>query len=152
MRRSTLALLLALGVIAPLAAQSVVQPTISGNEVLLTQQGPGGTGNFIGINTISNRRLFTTVSGTGAVTTTLKGGTTMWVGAAPTTWAGVLPSPVAEGIEVKLTTDTTLTSMVTVTPGGSDSIHAAYSAQTLTALTPVVFQYHVSDTTWYRTQ
>jgi hypothetical protein len=143
---------LALGVIAPLAAQSVVQPTISGNEVLLTQQGPGGAGNFIGINTISNRSLMTTVSGTGAATSVAKGGTLMWIGAAPTTWAVTLPSPVAEGTKVELDTDTTLTTMVTVTAGGSDSMHAAYSAQTLTALTPVVFQYHVSDTTWYRTQ
>lgn len=137
---------------AALAQTGVVQNTISTNEVFRAAQGPGGPEAWIGIQTIRNGQHLLTTSGSGAATSTAAGGTLMWIGTAPTTWAVTLPSPAFAGEQVRLTTDTTLTTMVTVTAGGSDSLHATYNSQTLTALTPVVFQYRMADTTWYRIQ
>jgi hypothetical protein len=63
-----------------------------------------------------------------------------------------LPSPAFDGETVTLTTDTTLTSMVTVTAGSGQTLHATYNSQTLTALTPVIFQFLASSKVWYRTK
>lgn len=137
--------------VSPALAQ-IEQNQVSGNETFVAAQGPGGPSNFIGINTIRNGSQFVTTTQTGAATSTAVGGTLMWIGTAPTTWAVTLPAPAFDGEAVQLTTDTTLTTMVTVTAGTGQSLHATYASQTLTALTPVVFQYKASNSTWYRTK
>lgn len=152
MRKLLIALFVALGALVPIAYAQVVQNTITGKEVWVAAQGPGGPGNFIGIDTVRNGLSTNIATGSGAATSTAVGGVLMWNGTAPTTWAVTLPSPAFGGEEVILSTDTTLTSMVTVTAGGSNSLHASYTSQTLTALTPVIFFYKASTTTWYRIQ
>lgn len=135
-----------------LAAQPVVQNTISGNEVWSAAQGPGGQSQWLGINTVRNGQALTLKSGSGAATSTATGGVLFWAGTAPTTWAVTLPSPAYAGESVTLVTDTTLTTMVTVTAGSGQTLHATYTSQTLTALTPVVFYFNAATSVWYRTQ
>ncbi len=135
-----------------LAAQPVVQNTISGNEVWVASQTPGGQGQWIGIDTVRDGERLILQSGAGAATATATGGVLYWVGTAPTTWAITLPSPAFGGELVTLATDTTLTTMVTVTAGSGDTLHATYNSQTLTALAPVIFIYKASSKIWYRIQ
>lgn len=141
-----------MGLAAPSIAQSVIQTQINGNIVFPGSIGPGGPGWLVGADTIRNGTQFTTTTQTGAATSTASGGTLMWISTAPTTWAVTLPLNPFAGERVTLTTDTTLTSMVTVTANTLDTLHATYNSQTLTALTPVVFQYQLSSRTWFRTQ
>jgi hypothetical protein len=130
--------------------QPVTQNAVSGNECWSAAQGPGGPSQWLCIPTVRNGSDLTLVSGSGAFTSTATGGTLYWVGTAPTTWAVTLPSPAFDGQIVRLDTDTTLTTRVTVTAGSGSTLAAAYSSQTLTALTPVDFQYDAPSTTWYR--
>ena len=141
--------LLALAI--PSSAQ-VVQNNVTGNEVWVAGQGPGGPGNFLNIGGVSNRAAITLVSGSGAATTTMTQAqsTLMWTGTAPTTWAVTLPSPAYDGQIVTLGTDTTLTTMVTVTAGSGQTLSATYNSQTLTAVTSVEFQFVFSSLKWFR--
>jgi len=143
---------LAVGLVAPLAyAQSVVQTQINANTVVKAVQGPGGSEAWMTVDTIRNSGLFTSTTGqTGAATSTAAGGTLYWIGTAPTTWAVTLPLNPTDGELVTLDTDTTLTTMVTVTANTGDTLHATYASQTLTALTPVTFQYQLSSRAWFR--
>ena len=126
---------LVVGLLAPLAvlAQTIVQTAISGNEVWVVGQGPGGPSSYIAINTVRGSQPITTKSGTGAATSTATPGTLCWVSTAPTTWAVTLPAAPADGTVVRLCTDTTLTTMVTVTAGSGDTLTTTFSSQTLTA-------------------
>ena len=141
--------LLALAI--PSSAQ-VVQNNVTGNEVWVAGQGPGGPGNFLNIGGVSNRAAITLVSGAGAVVTTMTQAqsTLMWTGTAPTTWAVTLPVPAYDGQIVTLGTDTTLTTMVTVTAGSGHTLSATYASQTLTAVTSVEFQFVFSSLKWFR--
>jgi hypothetical protein len=146
---------LVVGALLALAIPSsgqVVQNQVTGNEVWVAGQGPGGAGNFLNIGGVSNRAAMTLVSGSGAATTTMTQAqsTLMWTGAAPTTWAVTLPSPAYDGQIVTLGTDTTLTTMVTVTAGSGQTLSATYNSQTLTAVTSVEFQYTNATTKWFR--
>lgn len=133
-------------------AQSVVQPTLSGNETWNVGQGPGGPGGFITSNMVRNSTTFATTSGSGAATSTGTGGTLLWTSTAPTTWAVTLPATPADGTSQCLSTDTTLTSRVTVTAASGDTLSATFASQTVTAFTPVCWQYVYSSKTWYRTR
>jgi hypothetical protein len=134
-------------------AQPIVQNQISGNEVLQTAQGVGGTGSYIGIDTIRGTEPITTKSGSGAATSTATNGTLCWVGTAPTTWAVTLPAAPPNGTYLRLCTDTTLTTMVTVTAGAGDTLTTAYTSQTLTANTSTpAWQYYSTTKIWYRIQ
>lgn len=95
-----------------------------------------------------------TVSGTGAAVNVLtQPGTYVWVGTAPTTWAVTLPPNPANGDAVHLTTDTTLTTKVTVTAATDDTLVAAISNITLTANTTVAgWRFYAPSRTWYRIQ
>lgn len=125
--------------------------SLSGQEVMLAQQGVGGPGFFVEVNTLRNAQEVATTSGSGAATSVLtSGGTILWLSTAPTTWAVTLPSAPADGTHVVISTDTTLTSMVTVTAGGTDTLNATYNSQTLTAVTSVEFVYVAASTKWYR--
>lgn len=134
-------------------AQTVVQTSITGNEVWQVGQGPGGPGAFIGINTVRGSTNIVGKSGSGSATSTGIAGTTVWVGTAPTTWTITLPSAPANGTISRYTTDTTLTTMVTVQAGSGDTMSGTFSSQTLTANTTVVaWQYLASTKIWYRIQ
>lgn len=152
MKRFLLAALIA-GAAVAASAQPIGQNAVSGNECWNAGQGPGGpsTG-FVCINLVRNGTSITLASGSGAATTTMTQGTgtLMWTGTAPTTWAVTLPSPAFDGEIVTIGTDTTLTTLVTVTAGGSDSLSATFSSQTITASTSVAWQYKRSTTKWYR--
>ena len=151
MKKLLLSGALLLGFIAPAMAQ--VQPQISGTTIFHGAISPGGTGYDYSLDTIRNGFQFVTTTGqTGAATSTAAGGNLFWVGTAPTTWAVTLPLKPFAGEVVQVTTDTTLTSMVTVTANTGDTLHATYNSQTLTALTPVAFQYQLSSKTWFRIQ
>jgi hypothetical protein len=138
--------------IAAYAYAQIEQNSVTGNETWVAAQGPGGPGNWINIDTVRNGRTLKTLSGTGAVATTATGGTLFWIGTAPTSWTVTLPSPAFAGELVALSTDTTLTSMVTVAAGSGQSLDFTYSSATLTAATQAIFQYRNANTTWYRLQ
>jgi hypothetical protein len=132
-------------------AQPIVNTAISGNEVLQVAQGPGGPGGFLGINTLRGSMPITTKSGSGAATSTATIGTLCWVSTAPTTWAVTLPAAPADGAIVRLCTDTTLTTMVTVTAGSGDTLTTTFASQTLTANASwPAWQYLASTKIWYR--
>lgn len=134
-------------------AQPVVQNAISGNEVIQTAQGPGGTGGFLAINNIRGSEPIATQSGSGAAVATAVPGTLCWVSTAPTTWAVTLPAAPVDGAFVRLCSDTTLTTMVTVTAGSGDTLTTAFTSQTITAnVSYPTWQYKASTKIWYRIQ
>lgn len=151
MRRILLACALVGALVAPAFAQ-VVQNQLSGNEVWSAAQGPGGPSNFLSVQSVRNSSALILVSGSGAATTTMTAqqSTLMWKGTAPTTWAITLPPLPIDGQSVQVGTNTTLTTMVTVTAAAGTTLSATYASQTLTAVTSIEFQYSLADTTWYR--
>ncbi len=155
MRKWLLRAAVGVGLLTPLAllAQTVVQSTISGNEIFRTQNGVGGTGGFIAINTVRNSTNIVAKSGSGAATSIGTGGTLVWVSTAPTTWAITLPTAPANGTIQLVTSDTTLTSLVTVTAGTGDTMTTTFTSQTITANSTIVgWQYLASTKIWYRIQ
>lgn len=134
-------------------AQTITQTSISGNEVWVVGQGPGGPSSYITINTVRGSEPLTTKSDSGAATSTATSGSLCWVGTAPTTWAVTLPSAPADGTFVRLCSDTTLTTMVTVTAGSGDTLTTTFASQTLTANASFpTWQYKASSKIWYRIQ
>jgi len=128
--------------------------TLAGTEVLEVQEGVGGISAFVGVNVVRNSRSLDIVSGSGAATTTMTADQSalMWHGTAPTTWGVTLPTPAGDGQVVTIGTDTTLTTMVTVTAPAGSTLNATYNSQTLSAVTSVEFMYDLPTTTWYRTR
>lgn len=145
---------LAMGELLSVAVKSqpITQNAVSGNECWSAAQGPGGSSSWLCLGTVRNGMDLTLKSGSGAATSTATGGALYWTGAAPTTWAITLPSPAFEGEAVELGTDTTLTTMVTVTAGTGQTLNATYNSQTLTLNSPVRFVYKASTAKWYRIQ
>lgn len=139
---------------APAGAQQVTQNAISGNECWNAGQGPGGPGQFLCINQVRNGQSTAAVTGSGAVVTnaTQAQSALIWSGTAPTTWTINLPVPAFDGEIFVISTDTTLTSLVTVAVAAGATMNQAYSAQTLTANTSVFFRYSAATLKWYRTQ
>lgn len=151
MKHALIAALLWVG--AASAAFAQVANNLSGNETWQAGQGPGGPGAYITADMVRNSAQVTTTSGSGAATSTGTGGTLIWTGTAPTTWAVTLPRNPPDGTIQRITTDTTLTTLVTVTAASGDTLVAAFASQTLTANTTVVaWQYNRPNTTWYRVQ
>ncbi len=136
-----------------LVAQPIAQNQFSGNECWNAGQGPGGpsTG-FLCSAQVRNGTDLAVFSGAGAVVTQalFTNSTMMWTGTAPTTWAITLPSPSFDGQIVTVGTDTTLTTMVTVTAGAGQTLAAAFAAQTITAGTSVEFQFDQTLLKWFR--
>jgi hypothetical protein len=129
---------------------------VSGNECWNAGQGPGGpsTGALC-LNMVRNGQAFTTFSGSGAQTTTAtqNNATMMWTGTAPTTWAITLPNPAFDGEIIEISTDTTLTTNVTVTAGTTpqnQTLAAAYSSQTISAGASVEFRFSYPALKWWR--
>lgn len=134
-------------------AQGVYQSAISGNEAWSVAQGAGGPSQWININTVRGSAPITTTSGSGAATSTATPGTLCWVSTAPTTWAVTLPAAPADGTIVRLCSDTTLTTLVTVTAGTGDTLTTTYASQTITANASFpAWQYKASTKIWYRVQ
>ena len=134
-------------------AQTVIQNQISGNEVWRAAQGPGGPEQFINIDNVRGSEPIATKSGSGAATSTATLGSLCWVGTAPTTWAVTLPAAPPNGSFVRLCSDTTLTTLVTVTAGSGDTLTTTFSSQTLTANASFpTWQYFASTKIWYRIQ
>jgi len=136
-----------------LALGQVVQNQITGSEVWTVAQGPGGPGSFISIDSVRGSAPITTKSGSGAATSTATPGTLCWVSTAPTTWAVTLPAAPVNGAIVRLCSDTTLTTMVTVTAGSGDTLTTTFNSQTITANASFpAWQYLASTKIWYRVQ
>lgn len=135
-------------------AQPVTQNNVSGNECWNAGQGPGGPSSFLCINLIRNGSGMRIISGSGAVatSTTQADGTLMWSSTAPITWAVTLPSPAFDGQLVTLATDTTLTTLVTVTAGSGQTLNQTYNSQTISANASVEFRFNFAGLKWYRTQ
>jgi hypothetical protein len=136
-------------------AQPVTQNNVSGNECWNAGQGPGGPSQFLCINLVRNGSALTVVSGAGAFVTTATNAnsTLMWSGAAPTTWAITLPNPAFDGEIITVGTDTTLTTMVTVTAGTSpqnQTLPVAFAAQTISVGTTVEWQFNFAALKWFR--
>lgn len=160
MKKLLLAVGLVLGLCAPTLSQSISYPTMTGTQCWSAGQGISGPSawfcsqliiDYINANSL-NQTSITTKSGTGSATSTATPGTLVWVGTAPTTWTITLPSGPVNGTIVRVTTDTTLTSMVTVQAGSGDTMQASYASQTLSANTTVAWQYVASSKIWYKVQ
>jgi hypothetical protein len=107
------------------------------------------------LNIVRNGQALNTFSGSGAFTTaaTQANAMLMWTGTAPTTWAITLPNPAFDGELLEVSTDTTLTTMVTVTAGTTpqnQTLAAAFASQTVTAGTSVEFRFSYPLLKWYR--
>ena len=144
---------LALAFAGGVLAQQLSSPTLTGNEVIVGEiGGPGGGSLFIPIGQLRNATGLKTFSGSGAQTYQMlnSDSTLFWISTAPTTWTITTPVAPYDGQILQLATDTTLTSMVTVTPATGQTLQAAFSAQTLTAGTSLEWMYVLATTKWQR--
>lgn len=147
------ALLCAFTTFAVAQIGSVVQNQVSGLECWNAGQGPGGpSSGYICTFLIRNGSALKLFSGSGAQTysATQLDSTLYWVGTAPTTWAITLPTPAFDGEIIQIATDTTLTTLVTVTAGAGQTMNAAFASQTISANTSVEFQFSFGTLKWYR--
>jgi hypothetical protein len=140
-----------------LVAQPVAQNNVSGNECWNAGQGPGGPSQFLCINLVRNGAALSVISGSGAATTlaTQQQGTLMWSGTAPTTWTITLPNPAFDGEIVRVSTDTTLTTLVTVQAAATPQnqvMSAAVSGITVAVGTTSAWQFNFAALKWFRLQ
>jgi hypothetical protein len=136
-------------------AQSIVPNNVSGNECWNAGQGPGGpsTG-FMCLYLSRNGAGMVTQSGSGAATRTAtqQESTVAWKGTAPTTWNVTFPNPAFHGQIMTLTTDTTLTTLVTTTAASTpqaQTINGSLSGATISAGASKEWQFNFPDLTWY---
>lgn len=133
-------------------AQQLISLTLTGNEVIVAAVGgPGGPSIFIPVSEIRNATALKLFSGAGTqtYTATNNDSTLYWVGAAPTTWTVTTPAAPYDGEIITLASDTTLTTLVTLTANTGQSLNTTYASQTITAKTSVEFQYSLTTTKWY---
>lgn len=150
--------LLAGAVIAALAGtlaigQNIVQNQLSGNECWNTGQGPGGPSfGWVCMYSARNGTALKTFSGSGVQTYTAQvtDSTLYWTGTAPTSWTITTPPSPFDGEILQIATDTTLTTLVTLTANSGQTLNTTYSAQTLSAKTSVEFQYSLATSKWYQ--
>src|SRR5229473_4367960 len=143
----------ALAFIGGVWAQQLSSPNLTGNEVLVgAVGGPGGPSLFIPVGELRNATGMKTFSGSGAQTYQMlpSDSTLFWIGAAPTTWTITTPVAPYDGQILQLATDTTLTTIVTLTAATGQSLQAAFSSQTVTAGTSLEWQYTIATTKWQR--
>jgi len=147
------AVIAVLGLIGGLYAQQLISTTLTGNEVVVAAiGGPGGPSVFVPTGQLRNAAGMKTFSGSGAQTYQMlpSDSTLFWIGTAPTTWTITTPVAPYDGQILQLATDTTLTTMVTLTAATGQSLQAAFSSQTLTAGTSLEWQYVIATTKWQR--
>lgn len=156
MRKWLLRAAIALGLIAApvvlLAQTTVYLLNLNGTETIeITIGGGGGSGVYTTTGAIRNGTSFKTFSGSGAQTYTalISDSTLYWVGTAPSSWTITTPAKPFDGEILTLATDTTLTSMVTLTANTGQSLNSSYTNQTISAKGSVEFQYSVATTKWY---
>jgi hypothetical protein len=133
-------------------AQPVTFNNLSGNECWPAGLGPGGPAAYLCSGIVRNGTAMTLFSGSGAVvtTTTTAQSTLYWVGTAPTTWAITLPPSPFDGEVITVATNTTLTTLVTVTPASGTTLDGTFNNQTITANTSAEFQFSFGTLKWYR--
>lgn len=155
--------LVALAVAA--AAQSVVQDQVSGNEVWVAQQGPGGPSNYISMNMVSGRVPHTTalpLSGnitlcSAANTPPVCDGGNFLVTPAPTgTIVITLPAnPFPDGGIMgicNVTGGAWAATSITVVGNTGQTSPVNNNITTLGAGTCARYQFNLANTTWYRVQ
>lgn len=150
MKRLLLALGFALALCAGAQAQ---QPT--GTECWPVTPGTGAVGQNLCINQVRNGQALTVVSGSGAATTIASRDQSMlmWTSTAPTTWTVTLPNPAFDGEIFEVSTDTTLTTLVTVQAASApqnQTMSATFSGQTLTAATSAEWRFSLGSLKWFR--
>jgi len=148
--------LLAGVVIAALAGaaygQAIINRSLNGTTTIEgSMNGPGGQLQDITVAQVRNATALKTFSGSGAQTYTasVNDSTLYWVGTAPTTWTITTPALPNDGEIITLATDTTLTTMVTLTANTGQSLNSTYTNQTISAKGSVEFQYSLATTKWY---
>ena len=146
------------GLLTPLALWAQTSTFIlnlTGNEIIEASYGsggPGGTGfntTIYALRNATGMKTFSSLTGVQTYQALVTDSTLYWVGTAPTSWTITTPAKPVDGEILTIATDTTLTSMVTLTANTGQSLNSSYSSQTLTAKTSVEFQYSLATTTWY---
>ena len=133
--------------------QQITSTTLTGNEVIVAAiGGPGGSSLFVPISEMRNATALKLFSGAGTptYTATTNDSTLYWVGAAPTSWTITTPATPWDGEILQIGTDTTLTTMVTLTANTGQTLSSTFSSQTVTANTAVEWQYNLANTSWKR--
>ena len=146
------AVIAALAVIGSLWAQGGSQ-TLTGNEVVqFAIGGPGGSIVVVPVSQLRNATGQKLFSGAGAQTYTALTTDSLlyWVGTAPTTWTITTPVTPWDGQMIQIGTDTTLTTLVTLTANTGQSLDTTFTSQTINAKTSVEFIYNLSQTKWYQ--
>jgi hypothetical protein len=146
------AVIAALAVIGSLWAQGGSQ-TLTGNEVVqFAAGGPGGQIVVVPVSQLRNATGQKLFSGAGAQTYTALTTDSLlyWVGTAPTTWTITTPVTPWDGQMIQIGTDTTLTTLVTLTANTGQSLDTTFTSQTVNAKTSVEFIYNLSQTKWYQ--
>ena len=146
------AVIAALAGTAYLYAQGGSQ-TLTGNEVVqFAIGGPGGSIVVVPVSQLRNATGQKLFSGAGAQTYTALTTDSFlyWVGTAPTTWTITTPVLPWDGQMIQIGTDTTLTTLVTLTANTGQSLDTTFTSQTVNAKTSVEFIYSASTTKWYQ--
>ena len=146
------AVIAALAVIGSLWAEGGSQ-TLTGNEVVqFAIGGPGGSIVVVPVSQLRNATGQKLFSGAGAQTYTALTTDSLlyWVGTAPTTWTITTPVTPWDGQMIQIGTDTTLTTLVTLTANTGQSLDTTFTSQTINAKTSVEFIYNLSQTKWYQ--
>jgi hypothetical protein len=146
------AVIAALAGTAYLYAQGGSQ-TLTGNEVVqFAIGGPGGSIVVVPVSQLRNATGQKLFSGAGAQTYTALTTDSLlyWVGTAPTTWTITTPVTPWDGQMIQIGTDTTLTTLVTLTANTGQSLDTTFTSQTVNAKTSVEFIYNLSQTKWYQ--
>jgi hypothetical protein len=158
MRKWLLRAAIGVGLLTPLGLWAQSQTTIvnlTGNEVIEAAYGtggPGGTGFFTTVYALRNATGFKPFVGLTGVQTyqaLVTDSTLYWVGTAPTSWTITTPASPVDGEILTIATDTTLTSLVTLTANTGQSLNSTFSSQTISAKSSVEFQYSKTTTKWY---
>jgi hypothetical protein len=138
---------------AVLAQNTLTSPTLSGNEAIeAAAGGGGGSAFFVPVSQLRNATALKIFSGSGVQTYTATplDSTLYWSGTAPTSWTVTTPASPVDGEILTIATDTTLTTMVTLTANTGQSLNQTYTSQTLNAKTSVEFQYNLATTKWFQ--
>jgi len=126
--------------------------SLPSNALFRVMAGPGGTEDFAFPNQITASAGLVVASGSGAITYTMRpqDSTYFWTGTAPTTVTITTPAAPVDGQILTIATDTTLTTMVTLTANTGQTLNATYTNQTLSAGTSVEWQYSAGTAKWYK--
>lgn len=126
--------------------------SLPSNAVVRVAAGPGGSDDYAQSLQLGGQAGLVVASGSGAITYTMRNqdSTYFWTGAAPTTVTITTPAAPNDGQVLTIATDTTLTTMVTLTANTGQTLNATYTNQTLTAGTSVEWQYSAATAKWYK--